>query len=116
MYMYTSYMTYNYDASFFAAGENQNPDSDCHDLYCACALTEIIYKIPSPGVEPRPPAWRASVLPQSQRGSFDKYGFDFKTTFHKNPQLTTTYRQEAPIAQYVCRIDAQIAVRFCAIC
>ena len=43
-------------------------------------------------------------------------GFDFKTTFHKNPQLTTTYRQKAPIAQYVCRIDAQIAVRFCAIC
>ena len=43
-------------------------------------------------------------------------GFDFKTTFHKNPQLTTTYRQKAPIVQYVCRIDAQIAVRFCAIC
>ena len=43
-------------------------------------------------------------------------GFDFKTTFHKNPQLTTTYRQKAPIAQHVRRIDAQIAVRFCAIC
>ena len=47
-------------------------------------------------------------------------GFDFKskTTYHKNPQLTTTYRQKAPIAQYVRRIDAQIAVPvpFCAIC
>ena len=42
--------------------------------------------------------------------------YDFKTTFHKNPQLTTTYRQKAPIAQYVRRIDGQIAVRFCAIC
>ena len=31
--------------------------------------------------------------------------YDLKTTFHKNPQLTTTYRQKAPIAQYV---------RFCA--
>ena len=41
--------------------------------------------------------------------------YDFKTTYHKNPQLTTTYRQKAPIAQYVRRIDAQIAVRFCAI-
>ena len=79
-------------------------------------LQKLFIKSLHRGVEPRPPAWRASVLPQSQRGSFDKYGFDFKTTFHKNPQLTTTYRQEAPIAQYVCRIDAQIAVRFCAIC
>ena len=43
-------------------------------------------------------------------------GFDFKTKFHKNPQLATTYGQKAPIAQYVRRIDAQIAVRFCAIC
>ena len=42
--------------------------------------------------------------------------YDFKTTFHKNPQLTTTYHQKAPIAQYVRRIDALIAVRFCAIC
>ena len=42
--------------------------------------------------------------------------YDFKTTYHKNPQLTTTYRQKAPIAPYVRRIDAQIAVRFCAIC
>ena len=42
-------------------------------------------------------------------------GFDFKTTYHKNPQLTTTYRPKAPTAQYVHRIDAQIAVRFCAI-
>ena len=41
--------------------------------------------------------------------------YDVKT-IHKNPQLTTTYRQKAPIAQYVFRIDAQIAVRFCAIC
>ena len=31
-------------------------------------------------------------------------------------QLSTTYRQKAPIAQYVRIIDAQIAVRFCAIC
>ena len=45
-----------------------------------------------------------------------KGGFDFKTKFHKNPQLATTYGQKAPIAQYVRRIDAQIAVRFCAIC
>ena len=45
------------------------------------------------------------------------WGFDFKTTYHKNPQkLITTYCQKAPIAQYVCRIDAQIAVRLCAIC
>ena len=44
------------------------------------------------------------------------FRFHFKTTFRKNPQLTTTYRQKAPIAQYVRRIDAQIAVRFCAIC
>ena len=43
-------------------------------------------------------------------------GFDFKTTYHKNPQLTTTYRQKAPIAQYVRRNDAHIDVRFCAIC
>ena len=43
-------------------------------------------------------------------------GFDFKTTFHKNPQLTTTYRQKPPIAQYVRRIEAQIAVCLCAIC
>ena len=43
-------------------------------------------------------------------------GFDFKTKFHKNPQLATTYGQKAPIAQYVRRIDAQIAVRSCAIC
>ena len=43
-------------------------------------------------------------------------GFDFKTKFHKNPQLTTTYRQKAPIAQYVRRIEAQIAVRFRAMC
>ena len=43
-------------------------------------------------------------------------GFDFKTKFHKNPQLATTYGQKAPITQYVRRIDAQIAVRFCAIC
>ena len=42
--------------------------------------------------------------------------YDFKTTFHKNRQLNTNYRQKAPIAQYVRRIDAQIAVRFCAIC
>ena len=42
--------------------------------------------------------------------------YDFKTTFHKNPQLTTTYCQKAPIAQYVRRIDGQITVRFCAIC
>ena len=42
--------------------------------------------------------------------------YDFKTTYHKNPQLTTTYCQKAPIAQYVRRIDAQIVVRFCAIC
>ena len=39
-----------------------------------------------------------------------------KTKFHKNPQLATTYGQKAPIALYVRRIDAQIAVRFCAIC
>ena len=45
-----------------------------------------------------------------------KYRYDFKTNFHKNPQLTTTYRQKALIAQYVYRINAQIAVRFCAIC
>ena len=34
------------------------------------------------------------------------------------PQKSTTYRRKAPIAQtqYVRRIDAQIAVRFCAIC
>ena len=38
------------------------------------------------------------------------------TKIHNLPQLTTTYRQKAPIAQYVRRIDAQIAVRFCAIC
>ena len=44
------------------------------------------------------------------------FAFDFKTKFHKNPQLATTYGQKAPIAQYVRRIDAQIAVRFCAIC
>ena len=31
-------------------------------------------------------------------------------------RLSTTYRQTAPIAQYVRIIDAQIAVRFCAIC
>ena len=31
-------------------------------------------------------------------------------------QLTATYRQKVPIAQYVRIIDAQIAVRFCAIC
>ena len=43
-------------------------------------------------------------------------GFDFKTKFHKNPQLATTYGQKAPIAQYVRRIYSQIAVRFCAIC
>ena len=48
------------------------------------------------------------------RGS--RYDFKSKTTYQKNPQLTTTYRQKAPIAQYVRRIDAQIAVRFCAIC
>ena len=42
--------------------------------------------------------------------------YDFRTTFHKNPQLTTTYLQKAPIAQYVRRIEAQIAVRFCAMC
>ena len=42
--------------------------------------------------------------------------FDFKTTFHKNPQLTITYCQKAPIAQYVRIIEAQIAVRFCTIC
>ena len=42
--------------------------------------------------------------------------YDFKTKFHKNPQLATTYGQKGPIAQYVRRIDAQIAVRFCAIC
>ena len=43
-------------------------------------------------------------------------GFDFKTKFHTNPQLATTCGQEAPIAQYVSRVDAQIAVRFCAMC
>ena len=43
-------------------------------------------------------------------------GFYFKITYYKNPQLTTTYRQKAPIAQYVRRIDTQIAVRCCAIC
>ena len=43
-------------------------------------------------------------------------GFDFKTKFHKNPQLATTYGQKVPIAQYVRGIYAQIAVRFCAIC
>ena len=32
------------------------------------------------------------------------------------PQKSTTYRQKAPIAQYVRRIDAQIVVRFYAIC
>ena len=42
--------------------------------------------------------------------------YDFKTKFHKNPQLATTYGQKVPIAQYVRRIDVQIAVRFCAIC
>ena len=42
--------------------------------------------------------------------------YDSKTKFHKNPQLATTYGQKAQIAQYVRRIDAQIAVRFCAIC
>ena len=41
--------------------------------------------------------------------------YDFKTTYHKNPQLTTTHHQKAPIAQYVRTSDAQIAVRFCAI-
>ena len=51
-----------------------------------------------------------------QTDSTHSMGFYFQTTFHKNPQLTTTYRQKAPIAQYVRRIDAQIAVRFCAIC
>ena len=42
-------------------------------------------------------------------------GFDFKTKFHKNPQLATTYGQKVPFAQYVRIIYAQIAVRFCAI-
>ena len=46
----------------------------------------------------------------------NRMGFDFKTKFHTNPQLATTCGQEAPIAQYVSRIDAQIAVRFCAMC
>ena len=32
------------------------------------------------------------------------------------PQKSTTYRQKAPIVQHGRRIDAQIAVRFCAIC
>ena len=31
------------------------------------------------------------------------------------PQNSTTYHQKAPITQYVCRIYAQIAVRFCSI-
>ena len=46
----------------------------------------------------------------------NRMGLDFKTKFHTNPQLATTCGQEAPIAQYVSRIDAQIAVRFCAMC
>ena len=62
-------------------------------------------QVPSPG--PRPSITAVAL------GSG---GFDFKTKFHKNPQLATTYGQKAPIAQYVRRIDAQIAVRSCAIC
>ena len=71
-------------------------------------------------------AWPIARLPTTPMGSImycynvkserKLTGFDFKTKFHKNPQLATTYGQKAPIAQYVRRIDAQIAVRFCAIC
>ena len=38
------------------------------------------------------------------------YGFDFKTTYHNLPPEGTV------CSQCVRRIDAQIAVRFCAIC
>ena len=61
-------------------------------------------------------AWSVVSSNQQRQHQPERIGFDFKTTFHKNPQLTTTYRQKAPIAQYVRRIDAQIAVHFCAIC
>ena len=92
--------------------------SHCHGLDFGDNVVVILTSHTSPGSTSRRLTTKIHNLPQltARRHRLHRMfaelthklaEFDFKTTYHKNPQLITIYRQKAPIAQCVRRIDAQ---------